>query len=243
MGKAETAGGIGTAARPLRIHQALAARLGTAILSGEYRPGECLEGEVEKSAELGVSRTPYREALRILVAKGLIESRPKAGTHVTARERWNILDPDVLGWMFSGQPDPRFIRDLFELRGVIEPAAAAMAAQRRSEAQLAAMAGALGAMAAHGLASKEGQDADRRFHLLILEATGNQAFAALCSSIGAAVQWTTRFKQRASPAPRDPLPEHAAVHAAIAASDPPAASAAMTALVRIALDDTAKALP
>ncbi|MFX7739651.1 hypothetical protein ABTJ99_19640, partial [Acinetobacter baumannii] len=61
--------------------------------------------------------------------------------------------------------------------------------------------------------------------------------------IGAAVQWTTRFKQRASPAPRDPLPEHAAVHAAIAAADPPAASAAMTLLVRIALDDTAKALP
>ncbi len=230
-------------ARPLRIHQAIAARLGSAILSGEYRPGDGLEGEIEQSAALGVSRTPYREALRILVAKGLLESRPKAGTRVTPRERWNVLDPDVLAWMFTGQPDEAFVRDLFELRGVIEPAAAALAATRRTDTQLATMERALAAMGAHSLATQAGQDADRQFHHAILQATGNQAFAALCSSIGAAVQWTTRFKQRASASPRDPLPDHQAVFAAISAGDAAAASAAMAQLVHLALDDTARALP
>ncbi len=225
--------------KPLRIHQAIAASLGRAILSGDYQPGDSLDGEIEQSLALGVSRTAYREAMRILVAKGLLESRPKAGTHVTARSRWNMLDPDVLAWMFSGRPDDHFIRDLFELRGIIEPAAAALAAQRRTPEHLAAMADALSDMAAHGLTTVGGQDADRRFHRLILQATGNEALASLASSVGAAVQWTTRYKQRASQTPRDPLPEHTAVHAAITAADPPGASTAMAELLRLALADMA----
>jgi DNA-binding FadR family transcriptional regulator len=139
--------------------------------------------------------------------------------------------------MFSGRPDEHFIRDLFELRGIIEPTAAALAAQRHTPEQLDAMAQALSDMATHGLATSAGQDADRKFHRLILAATGNEALASLASSVGAAVQWTTRYKQRASQTPRDPLPEHAAVHAAIAAADPPGASAAMAELLRLALAD------
>src|SRR5688572_27001471 len=108
----------------LRIHQALARKLGIAILSGEYQPGEAFGGEIERSESLGLSRTAYREAMRILTAKGLLESRPRAGTRVTPRRNWNLLDPDMLEWMFAGTPDERFIGDLFELRGVIEPAAA-----------------------------------------------------------------------------------------------------------------------
>jgi DNA-binding FadR family transcriptional regulator len=223
--------------RPLRIHQAIAARLGIAILSGEYQPGDCFDGEIEQSLNLGVSRTAYREAMRILVAKGLVESRPKAGTHVTPRHRWNLLDPDILAWMFTGRPDERFIRDLFELRGILEPAAAALAAQRRTHVQLDTMAAALADMARHGLATTAGQEADRKFHRAILEASDNEALAALASSVGAAVQWTTHYKQRASLTPRDPLPEHQAVHAAIAASDAGEASAAMAALLQLALKD------
>ena len=82
--------------RSLRIHQALARKLGIAILSGEYQPGEGFEGEIEQSETLGVSRTAYREAMRILTAKGLLESRPKVGTHITPRRQWNLLDPDML---------------------------------------------------------------------------------------------------------------------------------------------------
>ncbi|WP_408590183.1 FadR/GntR family transcriptional regulator [Novosphingobium sp.] len=227
MGKAE------------RIHQAIARSLGTAILTGKYQPGDSFEGEIEQSLALGVSRTPYREAIRILVAKGLIESRPRAGTHVTQRSRWNLLDPDILAWTFSGEPDQAFVRDLFELRGIIEPAAAALAAQRRTDAQVDTMRQALAAMQHHGLAADEGRAADQRFHHAVLEATHNEAVASLASSVGAAVDWTTRFKQRHHVLPRDPLPEHLAVFHAIEASDAGAARKAMEELLRLALDDTA----
>ena len=104
------------------------------IVGGARKPGEVLGGEIEASAALGVSRTAYREAIRILSAKGLVESRPKAGTRVLPRRFWNVLDPDVLAWTFEGEPDTEFILDLFELRAVVEPAASALAALRRSSA-------------------------------------------------------------------------------------------------------------
>ena len=226
----------------MRLHQSVAQQIGVAILAGKYLPGTSLDGEIEQSLAMGVSRTPYREAIRILVAKGLLETRPRTGTRVTPRHRWNLLDPDMLAWMFMGKPDPRFIHDLFELRQLIEPAAAAFAAERRTQAHLDAMASALAEMAAFGLAPSEGQAADRRFHDTLFEAAGNEALAALSSSVGAAVQWTTHFKQRASDQPRDPLPEHQAVLDAVAAADPPAARFAMTELLRLALDDMAAAI-
>lgn len=225
-----------------RIHQAIATKLGTAILAGEYQPGDSLDGEIEQSLAMGVSRTPYREAIRILVSKGLLESRPKAGTRVTPRHRWNLLDSDILAWMFTGKPDTDFIRDLFELRGIIEPVAAAFAAERRSQAHLDMMQNALDEMEKHTLASIIGQQADRQFHRAILEACGNEALTTLSSSVGAAVQWTTHFKQRASKSPRDPLPEHVAVYQAIADADPAAATRAMQMLLKLAVDDMAIAM-
>jgi DNA-binding FadR family transcriptional regulator len=221
----------------LRIHQSIARDIGTAILAGRHRPGELFEGEIEASERLGVSRTAYREAIRILIAKGMLESRPKAGTRVLPRHRWNVLDPEMLAWMFAGEPDADFIRDLFELRGVIEPAAAEFAARRRTEEQLATMNSALADMARHGLSTPEGRAADQRFHHAILAATRNDALAALASSVGAAVSWTTKFKHRKQRMPRDPLPDHRAVFDAIAARDTAAARGAMADLLRLALAD------
>ncbi len=230
-------------AKAERLHQAIARQLGSAILRGDYRPGDVLDGEIEQSLALGVSRTPYREAIRILAAKGLLESRPKSGTRVTSRARWNLLDPDILAWTFSGEPDEGFIAGLFELRGIIEPAAAALAAQRRTVAQVDAMRTALDLMAYHGLATEAGQAADQQFHLTVLAATHNDALASLSSSVGAAVSWTTQFKQRRLAVPRDPLPEHIAVCDAIAAGDDVWARRAMEELLRLALADMATALP
>ena len=221
----------------LRIHQAVARDLGTAILSGKFAPGDNLGGEIETAVELGISRTAYREAIRILIAKGMVESRPRAGTHVAPRRRWNLLDPDVLAWMFSGTPDESFIGDLFELRGVIEPAAAALAAERHQPEHLEAMDRALAGMRDHGLATAEGQKADQEFHTIILEAAANEALGVLASTVGAAVSWTTRFKQRNKPIPRDPLPEHEALRNAIASRDPVFASETMRELLRLALED------
>lgn len=220
-----------------RLHQLIARTLGMAILSGEYQPGDSLEGEIEQSLAMGVSRTPYREAIRILTAKGLLESRPKAGTRIMPRSRWNLLDPELLAWTFSGEPDPRFVKDLFELRGVIEPAAAAFAAKRRSAEQIDAMRQALAQMEQLGLATEAGQAADQIFHRLILEAAHNEALTTLASSVGAAVSWTTRFKQRQHILPRDPLPAHVAVFDAIEAGDANRARRAMEWLVELALED------
>lgn len=226
----------------LRIHQAIARQLGTAILMGVHKPGDLFEGEIEASERLHVSRTAYREAVRILIAKGMLESRPKAGTRVLPRARWNVLDPEMLAWMFAGEPDRAFIRDLFELRGVIEPAAAEFAARRRTEEQLAVMTQALEEMERHGLSTPDGRAADQRFHHAILAATHNDALAALASSVGAAVSWTTTFKHRKQLLPRDPLPDHKAVYQAIAARDTAAARTGMAELLRLALADMDLAL-
>jgi len=231
-------GGAGkTTGGSLRIHQALARALGIAIVSGEFRPGDGFGGEIEQSEARGVSRTAYREAMRILTAKGLLESRPKAGTHVTPRQRWNLLDPDVLEWMFSATPDERFIHDLFELRGVIEPAAAELAALRHDADDLARMDRGLEGMRRHGLATAEGQASDQDFHTALLAATRNEALASLATSVAAAVRWTTRFKQLRHAQPRDPLPEHEALRDAIATRKPARARKAMEELLRLALAD------
>ncbi|TXC71378.1 FadR family transcriptional regulator [Sphingomonas ginsenosidivorax] len=225
-----------------RLHGAIANKLGTAILSGEYKPGDILSGEVAFSEALDVSRSAYREAVQVLTAKGLVESRPKTGTRVLPRNRWNLLDPDVLAWAFGGEPDIALVRGLFELRAIVEPAAAALAAERRDRADLTTMKEALAAMRRHTLATEAGRAADREFHDAVLSATRNDALVVLSASIGAAVNWTTQFKQRAKVLPRNPIPDHVRVYDAIAAGDPLAANTAMRALVDLAFDDTQLAM-
>lgn len=220
-----------------RIHGTIARNIGIEIVGGTRKPGEVLGGEIEVSEGLGISRTAYREAIRILAAKGLVESKPKAGTRITPRARWNLLDPDILAWAFEGEPDTQFVVDLFELRGVIEPAAAAFAALRRSEADIAEMTAALALMEKHGLADERGRDGDQRFHRAILVAARNEPLAALASTVGAAVRWTTKFKHRRRRLPRDPLPDHWRVQEAILAGDADAARDAMAALLGLALAD------
>jgi DNA-binding FadR family transcriptional regulator len=221
-----------------RLHGSIAHDLGVAIVSGKHVPGDVLPGEIEFAEQLDVSRSAYREAVRMLAAKGLVESRPKTGTRVSPQRNWSLLDPDVLAWMFETEPSQDFIRGLFELRMIVEPAAAELAAVRRDETDLAQMGEALEEMARHGLAKPEGRAADQRFHNAVLEATRNAPLMSLSSSIAAAVGWTTLFKQRRSGLPRDPLPEHRALHDAIVAGDPLRARARMTELVELALADT-----
>jgi len=221
-----------------RIHGTIARNLGVDILTGRYQPGETLPGEIEFAQSLRVSRSAYREAVRILIAKGLVESRTRTGTRVSPRERWNLLDPEVLGWSFESEPDEAFVRDLFELRMIVEPAAAEFAAARRDAADLARLKEAIEGMRRHGLATAEGQAADQAFHTAILSAARNAPLITLSSSIAAAVSWTTVFKHRKRGLPRDPLPDHEWLYEAIVAGDPDAARKQMVALVRLALEDT-----
>ena len=222
---------------PERLHTAIARDLGVAIAAGTLSPGDTLSGEVASSAQLEVSRTAYREAVRILAAKGLVESRTRTGTRVSPRHRWHILDPDVLGWFLQTHPSEAFVRDLFEVRMMVEPAAAAFAAERATAHDLRVMAAALDEMDRLKLSTEAGRAADRGFHHAILAATQNEAIMALSSSVGAAIRWTTLFKQRVQVHPRDPMPEHRLVLDAITGRNPDAARARMTELVRFALSD------
>src|SRR6218665_4056891 len=88
---------------PLAIPEMLGAR----VVGGEWSEGAAIPTELELAEQLGVARTSVREALTRLKAKGLIASRPKAGTRVLARAHWNMLDEDVLRWAWSGQDQPR----------------------------------------------------------------------------------------------------------------------------------------
>jgi DNA-binding FadR family transcriptional regulator len=210
------------------------------IVSGRLSPGRVLNGEIEASAQLRVSRTAYREAVRILAAKGLIESRPKLGTRVSDPSHWHLLDPDVLGWMFSSHPDAAVLKSLFELRTIIEPAASALAARRRSKAQLLALRDSLTRMQRHSLLGATGQQADRDFHTVLLESSGNPFIASLASGVTAALLWMPVLQQGKGPLPRDPVPDHERVYEAVAAKNPQRAAAAMADLIQLALLDTSR---
>ncbi len=223
--------------RSERINQIIAREMGTQILRGQHPPGSGLKGEIEAAEARGISRTVYREAMRSLVAKGLVESRPKVGTHVRDPRHWNLLDPDILAWMLSDDPDPGFVRDLFELREMIEPNAAAMAALHREAQHLAVMEQALEGMQTHGLAQEEGRKADRDFHAAIFDAGGNRFLVALSVSIETAVGLTTHLKQKNQANPRDSLGDHRAVFQAIINRDAEEAARATRELIRLAWSD------
>lgn len=224
-----------------RLHGAIARNLGVAIVSGAHKPGDILGNEIELSEQLAVSRSAYREAIRILAAKGLVESKPRTGTRVLTMDRWNLLDSDVLSWFFASEPSPTIVNGLFELRMIVEPAAAALAAARRSDEDVAAMRIALETMEQMTLKTDAGQAADRDFHQAVLTATGNPPLISLASTIGAGVRWTTLYKQRKRRLPPDPMPEHWAVFEAIAAGDAEGARSTMAALVAHALEQTESA--
>ena len=232
---------MGEPGRRLRLHGTVARRLGIAILADELPPGSLLDGEISSSEQFAVSRTAYREAVRILAAKGLIDARPRAGTRVTPRERWHLLDPDVLEWMFESEPSPELLDGLFELRVMVESGAAALAARRRSEADLTAMRSSLDDMAKHTLATEAGRKADLRFHAALLAATRNPFIFSMTEGVNAAIRTTTVFKQRKRPLRRDPLPDHLAVFEAIAAQDADRAQSAMSDLIVLARRDTPSA--
>ena len=222
-----------------RLHGSVAHQLGVMIIGGRLAPGEVLPNEDVVSANLSVSRTAYREAVRTLAAKGLVDSKPKAGTRITPREKWNFLDPDVLSWHFEVEPSPTFIISLFELRRVAEPAACEMAAERRDENDLATLRNALNELRESQPGSLSGLDADLAFHHAILVAARNEPLQSLSSVIGSTLRWSVRLKLTAEPRVfENSLPEHIKVMEAIADRDPVAASALMRDLVSKALDET-----
>ena len=214
------------------IHGQIAHEIGQRILRGDFAPGSALPNEAAFSLELNVSRTALREAIKVLAAKGLVESRPKIGTRVRPRDQWNMLDPDVLAWSFASGDIMRRALDLTDLRRILEPAAAALAAERATEAQRMEIEEAYLAMARAGEDIEVGLAPDLRFHQAILEATGNEFMAPLGILIESALAASIKLSCSRPGARMHSLPLHRAVLDAIRARDPERAHAAMLALLQ-----------
>jgi GntR family transcriptional regulator, galactonate operon transcriptional repressor len=173
--------------QPAGIHAGVVDGIGRRIVRGELATGEILPEQGELSRMLGVSRTVVREATKVLAAKGMVESRSKRGTVILPRSEWRLLDPDVLGWLTEAGLDPEFLRSMFEVRKIIEPAAARLAARRATPEELAEIRAALEAMAT---ANDEATylDADVRYHAMLVAATHNDHLVQLVAAFGPALQ-------------------------------------------------------
>jgi len=210
----------------------IAEDIGSAIVAGRYRPDGPVPGELELSRRFGASRPVVREALKLLSAKGLIDTRKRTGTRARPREAWHMLDADVLAWRLKGgRAEPKFVFDLLHARAVIEPAAAAMAARSRSAKALKVIEAAFADMEAAAHDPLLFAEPDIRFHRAILAATGNDFIAAFGALIETALGAFVRIASRHPGAPAPSVPLHRAILDAIRCRDAEAAHAAMLALL------------
>ncbi|GAA1936359.1 FadR/GntR family transcriptional regulator [Kitasatospora viridis] len=214
--------------------------IGTRIVNGGHPPGSPLYPE-QLETELGVSKTVVREALRVLAAKGLIESRQKRGTFVRPRADWNLLDPDLLRWQGRDAPDSGFLGNLAEVRAIVEPAGARLAAQRRDQHDLARLDDALERMAAAGDDVRAVVEADLLFHRALLAAAHNELLTRMEVVIEAGLQVRDQLVHSDGRCP-DAVPAHRAVLDAVRAGDPQTAGAAVERLLAQADADLARAL-
>jgi DNA-binding FadR family transcriptional regulator len=215
------------------LHGRIVHSIGRRIVRGDLQPGQLLPAE----SELRASRTVVREAVKVLAAKGLVESRPKTGTRVRPRDAWNLLDPDVLAWQQGDIVDEALLRKLTEVRRIIEPAAAELAAARAEALEVAALEEAFQLMeqtanARAGFDVEAFVQADMRFHLAILQACRNDLLEQMSRAVYSALLVSFRSTSRLPGRAKAALPKHRAILDAIRARDPRSAGAAMRHLVQ-----------
>ena len=216
------------------VHGRLVEVIGQRIVGDAVAPGTDLPREVELMVEFQASRTAVREAIKVLAAKGLVESRQKRGMRVRAQDDWNLLDPDVLAWYAASSPSPALVGQMVELRQMIEPAAARLAAQRRSAAELAAIEDAYAAMQA-GLGDLVAYyKADLAFHRALFRASGNPFIDRLGAIVAVILEVSFRLQQRSLIPASSGLALHEPVLLAIRERDPAGAQAAMLAIIEAA---------
>jgi DNA-binding FadR family transcriptional regulator len=212
------------------LHNQVIHELGRLIVSGELKPGDGLPREELLAERMNVSRTALREAMKVLSAKGLIQSRQKAGTRVRDTIYWNQLDADVLAWRCASMPTDDFVEKLAEMREIIEPAAGAAAARRRTAEQLARIEAAYAAMAA-ATDLDEWTEADLAFHEAMLHATNNELLVSLFSVIETALATYFVLSARTAANFKYSLPHHKKVLDAIRRRQPEVARKAMAKMV------------
>jgi DNA-binding FadR family transcriptional regulator len=199
----------------------VAARLEKRIVLGDLKPGDRLPSERELSASLQVSRASLREAMHELEAKHLIERTPGRGTTVLPPP------PHVMELYSKVSGKERELREVAELRDVVEPRLARFAAMRATEADLIALRGVL-VEDGGGLDAQESLRLDLEFHLLVAQAADNGLLASL---ITLTASWTTKTRvlsHATDTARRKSHAGHCNIFEAISSRNPDAASLAMT---------------
>ncbi|MDZ7937731.1 MAG: FadR/GntR family transcriptional regulator [Rhodoferax sp.] len=201
-----------------KLHGHVVNELGRRVVGGVYPAGALLPSEEQLYQGLQVSRTALREAIKVLAAKGLLESRPRIGTRVRDKSLWNLLDPDILAWRCATGADAEFLRHLTELREIIEPAAAGLAAASRTPEQLADIANALHNME-NALDIAAWVEADLAFHTAILKATNNPLLMPLAAIISSALGTLLSITASGVEDFKRGLADHQKVFAAIESGD------------------------
>jgi DNA-binding FadR family transcriptional regulator len=168
-------------------HDQVAAALGTEILTGLHPPGSNLPGETELMERFAISRTVLREVMKTLAAKGFVVPKTRIGTRVRDPIHWSFFDADVLAWRVRIGLDDDFMRSLTEVRRALEPAAAAIAARRRSDADILMLRAHVRQMGRTGHTRQSFAESDLDFHLAVGVASGNPLMRCAASVIEAAL--------------------------------------------------------
>ena len=217
-------------------------QLGQAIVGGRYPAGSVIPPEPLLGEEFGVSRTVVREAVKSLVAKGLLVTGPKVGTRVLPEDSWNWFDPEVLAWKSRRGLTREFLLDLQELRRVVEPAGVRLAAERATAQDMAEIEAAYAGMKA---AIEHGGDYvthDLRFHQGLLRACHNRMMVQMSKALGALLRTSFEISTARPDGPADSLPLHRALLDAVIARQPDQAERACLALIAGAQDDIEQVL-
>ena len=214
-------------------HALIVQQLGLKIVSGEISENEKLPSEVDLCEEYKVSRPVFREAIRVLSAKGLTYSRPKIGTVVRPKEEWHLLDPDVLFWLIQTTPEHEFFKTLSTVRRVLEPELAYIAASTANEEDIERIKQAYEGME-KATTVEEFIEPDIQFHLAIAKATHNDLLAYMSKMLVLPLQQSIQVTSLRPNLQGHSLPRHKAILTAIENKDP--LSARHASLVQ--LDDT-----
>src|SRR5262245_13540151 len=205
--------------------------LGEAIVGGHYEAGAVMPAEPMLCEELGVSRTVVREAVKSLVAKGLLRTGPKVGTRVQPAEAWNWFDPDLVAWQSKAGLTRDFLRDLHELRVVVEPAGVRLAAQRATAHDIAELETAFAGMTAAVVHGGDYVTSDLRFHQGLLRASHNRMMMQMSKALAAVLRVSFELSTIKPDRAGKSLPLHRAVLDAVIARDPKKAERAILVLI------------
>jgi len=208
----------------------------------EDRYGAVLPPQDVLSKEFDVSRTVMREALSMLLARHMLDVRPKIGTRVRPMSDWRMIDEEVVSWRFRAQPDKHFLRDVIEFRALIEPAACGLAATRASATDLAGIRDAYDALVEASPADSGAQAADTLLHTRILRASGNQFYQQMVAIITGALTLVSPVLKEREDGWRGIVRVHGRVVEAIERRDATEAETAARAMIDVTADELQRAL-